>query len=301
MYGKSGKSRTLIIPAVLLIALASCATAPPIAERDLSRLLEAGAPVYVGLDVAGNRELVTQLAADLGIEAEAAVQRLDVVIGALGGDGDSLPFSGVAIGRLPKGAISYALLRDRGFDRSVARLESGRFVYFQSSDGAYQIAVPETGLVLVTTGSVVRLAESLDADRAPVSEPVAAALSDLSDPEGRDVFLVVPEPQALIRRQGLQLDRFPVTGLSLAVYAGPESLELRGLFSFETETQALLFSRLGRVLVLAFVRSLGLEAAGIRETLEIEPDGLELGFWGIEITQAELASLVTEFAAGDTQ
>ena len=76
-------------------------------------------------------------------------------------------------------------------------------------------------------------------------------------------------------------------------------IELAGRFEFGSETEAALFSRLGRVFILGFVRSLGLDTERLRDTVEIETDGAVLVFSGVTMSPADLTALVSRLTEQD--
>ncbi len=122
-------------------------------------------------------------------------------------------------------------------------------------------------------------------------------------------MIELPEPVSVLTGQlGLDLPRFPILRLSLAVTVAPVAedtaaddtaehpvpavrLGLTGEFEFSTEAQAALFGRLGRVFILGFVRALGLETTNLSDTVEIETDGTELCFQGVTMSPDELVAL----------
>jgi len=310
MHRSAGKIRKLILAGAVLVALASCATVPEPEYHDLSTLVRRGEIVYLGVDVARNRDLIGTVMTELGYELQGAVNRVDFVVGSIGAQvpgTDGLPFSGVAVGQFPKAGVRYALRRDRTLTRTVDRLDGGRFIYYRSTDAGVQIAVPMSGMLLISTSSVADLAQTLsiltrDAAQSGIETreelpvEVAESLAVLGTDGGYDLFLYVPRPRDFLEQQlMLSLDRFPVQTLRLAVFSGGERLELRGDFGFETGAQAELFGRLGRVFVLGFVRSLGLDTAALRDELELSVEGDVLHFTGITLSPEELAGLVSRF------
>ena len=351
MLCKAGEGRRLTAVrglglALLLLAylawVTGCATAPPAPTRAAEDYLVPDQSVYFGVDVAANRELVSYVAGSLGAEADVIVNRIDLFAGSVdladaGGSVSSAGavssaepgFSGVAFGRFPQGATRFALWKDREFRRSVAETDPDRLVYYRQVGGPLEVAVPESGIILVSTDSVACLIRATGAscDSTGPAEPPR----DRLDPEtverirsvgsrgdgsveGPDIVIVLPEPAIILTdRLGLDLPRFPILRLSLAVTVADlaEStaadddtaedtaerpvpavqLGLSGEFQFSTETQAALFGRLGRVFILGFVRALGLETANLMDTVEIETDGTELRFQGIAVSPDELVGL----------
>ena len=327
-----------------LVWVTGCATAPPTPVPAAEAYLIPGQSAYFGVNVAANRELVSYVAAALGAEADVIVNRIDLLAGSLdlsvsGGAESSMGagFSGVALGRFPQGATRFALWKDRGFRRSVAETDidadsdPGRLVYYRQVGGPLEVAVPESGVILVSTESVVDLSRATDAVELGHDGVDGRIVERIRSVSGRgydgripgagpDIVIELPEPVSVLTGQlGLDLPRFPILRLSLAVtvasvaddtaaddpgrgYALDDPvavarpvpaarLELTGEFEFSTEAQAALFGRLGRVFILGFVRALGLETANLSDTVEITADGTELRFQGVTLSPEELVAL----------
>ena len=335
MLCTAGESRRLTVVrglglALLLLAylawVTGCATAPPAPTRAAEDYLVPDQSVYFGVDVAANRELVSYVAGSLGAEADVIVNRIDLFAGSVdladaGGSVSSVEpgFSGVAFGRFPQGATRFALWKDREFRRSVAGTDPDRLVYYRQVRGPLEVAVPESGIILVSTDSVAGLIRATGPPRDRLDPETMERIRSVGrrgygSVEGPDIVIVLPEPAIILTdRLGLDLPRFPILRLSLAVTVADlaEStaadddtaedtavrpvpavqLGLSGEFQFATETQAALFGRLGRVFILGFVRALGLETANLMDTVEIETEGTELRFHGIAVSPDELVGL----------
>lgn len=341
MLCKAGEGRRLTAVrglglAVLLLAylawVTGCATAPPAPTRAAEDYLVPDQSAYFGVDVAANRELVSYVAGSLGVEADVIVNRIDLFAGSVdladaGGSVSSAGavssaepgFSGVAFGRFPQGATRFALWKDREFRRSVAGTDTDRLVYYRQVGGPLEVAVPESGIILLSTGSVAGLIRATGPPHDRLDPEIVERIRSVGSRgygsvEGPDIVIVLPEPVSILTdRLGLDLPRFPILRLSLAVTVADlaEStaadddtaedtaerpvpavqLGLSGEFQFSTETQAALFGRLGRVFILGFVRALGLETANLMDTVEIETDGTELRFQGIAVSPDELVGL----------
>ncbi len=316
-----------------LVWVTGCATAPPTPAPGAEAYLIPGQSVYFGVNVAGNRELVSYVAAALGAEADVIINRIDLLAGSLdlsvsGGAVSSMGagFSGVALGRFPQGATRFALWKDREFRRSVAEADidadpdTDRLVYYRQVGGPLEVAVPQSGVILVSTESVVDLIRATDAvelGRDHVDGKIVERIRSVGGRilggrilgGGPDIVIELPEPVSVLTGQlGLDLPRFPILRLSLAVTVAPVAedtaaddtaehpvpavrLGLTGEFEFSTEAQAALFGRLGRVFILGFVRALGLETTNLSDTVEIETDGTELCFQGVTMSPDELVAL----------
>jgi hypothetical protein len=303
---------------------ASVTTAPAPGPEDY---LVSGQSAYFGADVAGNRDLASFVIEALGVDADIVIRRVDLLAGSIKLAGPEVAeFTGVAFGRFPEGATRYALWRDCGFRRTVAEMETGRLVYFRQSEGPLELAVPDSGIILMSTGSVVNLAAQAAAqsgsdhlDSQTVSD--LRSINDLHSQDeepGPDIVIVFPDPAAILAGPlALDMPRFPIQRLSLAAFvtgqpvgtyaaAVPTStedeveappapavvIELVGAFEFSGESEAALFGRLGRVFILGFMRSLGLDSGTIRDTVSIDVDGTALIFGGVTMSPNELVNLV---------
>lgn len=326
----------VLLPAVLLPALllpatlalvAGCATAPPATVQGAEAYLVPDQSVYFGVNVGANRELVSYVAGVLGAEIDVIVNRVDLFGGSLDlSAADDLGFSGVALGRFPQGATRFALWKDREFRRAVAEKDTtgDRLVYYRQVGGPLEVAVPEQGIILGSTDSVVSLARAVGSGHGRLDAGIVERIRSvggtvLGDP-GPDIVIVFPEPSRLLGELlGLDLPRFPILRLSLAMTvrkaedAAPDDpaaqdsataeaqvpavrLELAGDFEFSSEIQAALFGRLGRVFILGFVRALGLEATNLRDTVAIETDGRDVRFRGVPMSPDDLIRLATRLA-----
>ncbi len=324
-----------------LVWVTGCATAPSAPAPTVLNYLIPEQSIYFGVDVAANRELMSYVAGSLGAEADVIVNRIDLFAGSLdlsvsGGAVSSAVagfpgvagFSGVAFGRFPQGATRFALWKDREFRRSVAEpnidadSDTDRLVYYRQVGGPLEVAVPESGVILVSTESVANLIRATGTNelgRDRVDGKIVERIRSVGTVEGPDIVIELPEPVSVLTGQlGLDLPRFPILRLSLAAtvaavaedtaaedtgrgYALEDTavrpvpavrLGLSGEFEFSSEAQAALFGRLGRVFILGFVRALGLETTNLSDTVEIETDGRELRFQGVTISPDELVALV---------
>jgi hypothetical protein len=307
MYRASGEGVTprgsgagLVAAAALLLA-GACATAPEGARPDVSGYLLADQAGYVAVDVSDNAELVARLVGTFDPDAAGLVERVDVVAASLHTTAAGpAGFDAVALGEFPRGGVRYALRRDPAFERTVLRLDGTRIVYFSSTNGELEITVPRTGVVLFSTGSVTGLAQKLEAGDGVAGgqesgTSVAPIFAELGRPRGPDAFFLLADPASFLGgRLGLDLTAVPIHGLVLQAVVAPESggISLSGDFTLATEAQAALFARLGRVFVLSFMRSLGLDTSGLRESLEIGAVGTQLEFRGVIVTEAELEEVV---------
>ncbi len=296
-----------------LVWVTGCATAPPAPIPAVEDYLVPDQSAYFGVAVAANRDLVAYVAGALGAEAEVIVNRIDLFAGSLEFSvaGDPV-FSGVALGRFPQGATRIALWKDRGFKRSVVETDGDRLVYYRQADGLLEVAVPESGIILLSTDSVAGLIHAvepgqdrLDAETVDHIRSVGGLVG-----AGPDIVIVLPEPASLLSGSlGLDFPRVPILRVSLAVTvevaedmadtepaaAGPPvpavHLELAGEFEFSSEAQAALFGRLSRVFIPGFVRALGLDTTNLRDTVEIETNGTEVLFRGVTMSPDDLVGL----------
>ncbi len=285
-----------------LVALAGCATRRPVAPAPPETLLLTGYSTWFAADVEGNRDLLRSVLGDLGAEIEV-VDRTQRIVGgvrfASGTPGAPVDIAAVASGRFPPGGTRFVLGADRSFARRVARVDNRRLVYYQEREGALQLALPARDLLYLSSGRILELL----AERPPAEleldpglyrmlrsvglpgEPTALVVFD--DP-GRTILttLGVEAPVIALARMALSLD---------AVEA--ERVLLGASFHFRSERDAALFSRIGRLFVVVFVRSLGIEGA-VAQQARITVDGTVVGFTGIPLGRDEIAPLIRRFQGG---
>lgn len=281
---------------------------------------------YFAVSVAGNRELLLYLADRLQVEAGTIIKRVDRIAGGVrfapsagapglsgapGASGVTGAAGGpevagvpdvtlVAAGRLPEGASRFALWRDRGFTREVAMVGDERIVYYRQKDGPVEILPGESGLLFLSTGSVLRLLPAATASPGGPLDPYTASLIRSTGAPGRpDMIMVFNDPRSLLILRGVDLPGFPVTHLTLAAAVGDigarvqeTPVALDGELVLGSVAEAALFGRLGRMVVLGLVRALGLDGVVVREDLEIAVVENRVAFRGITLTVEELTALM---------
>ena len=238
---------------ICVAALAACATVPEVSPPRPEDHLLPNHAAYFCLNVSENLHLVSYLARTMGLDADVVLNRVNIVAGSLALDESAEPaFFGVALGRFPAGATRFALWKDRGFRRAVTHIPSAddqdgdetRLIFFRQADGPIEIAVPESGVILVSNRSVADLVTATGPPHPARDDGAAANLSDPGriDPAiveriglvstigpgaglreadtGTDLVIVLADPVAILSNSlGLELPRFPILQIALMATA----------------------------------------------------------------------------------
>ncbi len=279
-----------------LTVFTGCATRQPPGPPVPESLLLTGYSAWFAADVDGNRDLLRSVLGELETDLEF-VDRTQRIVGgvrlAAGGPGTPADIAAVAIGRYPTGWTRFALGVDRAFARHIVRVDDRRRIYYQERDGSLQLALAERDLLYMSSG---RIAEML-ADRPPaeleLDPDLYRMLRSVGLPGEPAALLVFENPgQSVLQPLGLEVPAVPLVRMALSLdTAEADRLSFGGTFVFRTERDAALFSRIGRLFVVVFVRSLGLEGAVAQQT-RIGVDGTAVTFTGIPVAPEQLTSLV---------
>ncbi len=297
-------SRSRLALCVLALAtFAGCATRPPPEPPVPESLLLTGYPVWFAADVDRNRDLLRSVFGELETDLEF-IERTDRIVGGVrlgtGDPGSSADIAAVATGRYPPGATRFALGMDRTFARQIVRVDGRRRVYYQEREGTFQLAPAGRDLLYLSSG---RIAEML-AQRPPAELELDADLYRMLRSVGRPgepaALIVFEDPgRSVLRPLGLEAPALPLVRLALSLETEPtDRLSFGGTFYFRDERDAALFSRIGRLFMVVFVRSLGLEGAVAQQT-RIGVDGTAVRFSGIPVEPRQLLGLVRRLAQED--
>lgn len=284
--------------ALLVFALGACATRMPKVVRYPEDEVPAGYPAYFSADVAGNRELLRLIADSLEFDQTVVIDRTDRIAGALDLRRGSR-FVAVAFGDFPRGLVEFSL----GFNGELERRESTALTsadrnqaVFEQIDGALSLTLPRDDTLYLSNTPVDLMLDATARGRGFIRRDTYSSLINVGSAMGPEAVIVFEDPGAgLLAGLGLESPSVPLTSVSLALRAGPDSLYLDGAFTTRTPQEAALFGRIGRLFVIIFVRALGLDPTAAREEAEITASGNRVLFSGIPMTNEELVQVIGQF------
>lgn len=306
---------THVRPAVLVAALvlasllAGCASTPEPEELVPELYLMPGHSAYFSADVLSNRDLFTYVVTQLGGNLSTVVDRTYRISGGVTIiPGISPDLTAIASGNFPEGATRFALNGDRNFEKQSAQVNGKNIEYYRSTTGTIQVALPRSGLIFVSNGLILSMVDRSLAEAAAVAAR-AAPLADLLEVgliSGQDAAMIFPDPGAvLLGRLGIDPGGIPVERISLYLRrhrfepgvddpasADDEEIELSGAFELRTPEEAALFRRLGRLFILLFIRTIGLDSSGIQGSFEITANENVVVFTGVIMNRDELVGVV---------
>jgi len=286
--------------ALALAGLAGCATRGEPVPTFPESLLLTDYTTWFAADVAGNRELVSGVLAELDSELAGVADRTTRIVGgARLLPGSAAEFSAVATGDFPRRAVMLALRRDEGFERETTGVAGQRAVYFRQTDAELQLALPADDVLYASTGRVLEMLEPRPPAEFTMEPDVYRALRRVGTEDGPIALVVFREPgRGALQSIGVDPGALPLESISLAITNASVAgeLELGGALGLRTERDAVLFGRVGRLFVIVFARALGLEAANLRDSVRVEARGADVVFAGIPLGRDELVAAIRRVA-----
>jgi hypothetical protein len=259
----------------------------------------AGYPAYFSADIAGNRELLLAVAEALEFDQTVVIERTTRIAGALDPGPGQSQFAAVAFGNFPQGLVEFSLSLNGELENrdSLAVVSEGRRQsVFEQQDGRLSLTLPRDDALYLSNTDVDALLDAPARGREAIRRDTYSALIGVGGFDGPEAIIVFEDPGAgLLSGLGIGSPSVPLTSVSLALRVEQESLFLDGMFTTRTPQEAAIFSRIGRLFVIVFVRSLGLDATAAREQAEIFNDGTRVYFDGIPMTEDELVAVIQRF------
>lgn len=284
--------------AVVVASLAllwACATGAPQLVRYPEDEVPAGYPAYFAADIAGNRELLRNVARALAFEQSSVIERTDRIAGGLSLEPGGSRLSAVAYGAFPRGLVEFSLSLNGELERSASRVRPGQ-VLFRQREGNLELAVTGEDVLYVSSGEMEYMLSAPPRGRAAIRRDTYSSLVSVGGTFGPEAVIVFEDPGAgLLSRLGVQDPSVPLTSVSLALRVEKSSLFLDGRFTMRTQQEAALFSRLGRLFVILFVRALGLDPVAAREQAVITAEGNRVFFSNIPMSEQELVMVISTF------
>lgn len=304
-----GRSTTLLralrvtIAVLVLAATAGCATRREALPVFPESLLLTDYTTWFAADVEGNRELLSYVLDELDSELVGVVDRTARISGGV----RLLPrspaeVSAVATGRFPRGGAQFALNWDRSFERFSAQVEGRNRVYYRQREGTLQLALPAPDVLYVSTGRVLEMLQDRPPAELELDPDVYRSLRLVGTVDGPDALVVIDRPGAGlleslgVTAQGLPIDRID---LSITNRGEDQDLELGGALFLRSERDASLFGRLGRLFVLVFVRSLGIDGARVQQEARIDVEGARVVFSGVPVQRDELVGVIRRLGGAE--
>lgn len=290
-----------------LLAFAGCATRPAEPPPAPESLLLTDYSTWFAADIAANRALLEYLLDELDADLGGVLDRTARLVGGVRLlPGAPVEISAVAAGSFPRGSVQFALTTARDFDRRTARVDGRRSVYFREREGTLQLALPRSDYLYLSSGRVLDMLRDRPPAELDLRPPVYESLRAVGTSGGPDLLVLFDEPGAgLLESLGVEAGRLPLRAISLSVTNrddvgaaataaadGPAELELGGVLELRSERDAALFGRIGRLFVVVFVRSLGLDSEAIQREVAIDVEGSSVVFSDIPMRRAQLVRAI---------
>lgn len=289
--------------------LSGCASTPEPEELVPELYLMPGHSAYFSADVLSNRDLFAYVVSGLGGNLSSVVGRTYRITGGVTIIPTISPdLTVIASGNFPQGGTTFALGSDRSFEKQSAQVNGDEVEYFRSTSGTIQVAVPQSGMVFVSNGLILSMVDRSLAEAAAVAARAAplADLLEVGPVSGNDATIIFPDPGGvLFARFGIDSGGIPVKRIALHLrrqrlepgiddpsVPDDHEIELTGAFEMGSVQEAALFRRIGRLFILLFIRTIGLDTAGIRDSVEITAEENVVLFGGVTMNRDELVGVV---------
>jgi hypothetical protein len=117
---------------------------------------------------------------------------------------------------------------------------------------------------------------------------------------GADAVVIFEDPgRGVLQSLGVDAGPLPLTSIALSVTnVDDAAFELGGSFTMRSARDATLFGRIGRLFVIVFVRSLGLDSTAAQANAVIVVDGANVVFSGIPMGLDELSAAIGRVTGG---
>ena len=282
----------------ILLLLASCATLPP--PKSSEEMLSALPPestffASVNVDTAGG--LVLEVLDRVGLTSRtvdkfwARTERLFVAVQLSPAGPPAI--SAISMGSYPLGLIRFQL----NTSKEWKKIKSDT-VYWQHRRENLQIAVPESNLILIPSGSMERILHRLENPLPmPVPEEVIEAMESSSLVIYFPVLPTTPQMQNLpIQTVWLSLLRNRDNGQD----GGLESYDLKAVFYLSEGKDPRILAMLFRLLVMIMMRNAEMDNVASRlKALEITVDEARVRLSGLNLNTEELLRAAGELLGSD--
>lgn len=285
-----------------VLVLAGCATRSPEPPPFPESLLLTDYSSWFAVDVAGNRDLIELVLADFQDDLGGVVSRTDRIVGGLRVlPGAPADFSAVAAGDFPRGGVQFALRSNRTFERLSTDVDGNRATYFRQLERPLQLAIPAPNLMYISTGRVLEMLQPRRPAELDLRPDVYRQLRRVGTADGADALVIFDDPgRGVLQSLGVDAGPLPLTRISLSVTnVDDAALELGGSFAMRSARDAALFGRVGRLFVIVFVRSLGLDSNAAQANAAIEVEGASVVFSGIPMQRDELTAALSRISGAE--
>jgi len=304
---RAGRRRRWRLGAAALAAVlvfAGCATRPVEPPPAPESLLLTDYSTWFAADIAANRALLEYLLDELDADLGGVLDRTARLVGGVRlVPGAPVEVSAVAAGSFPRGSVQFALTTARDFDRETARVDGRRSVYFREREGILQLALPRSDYLYLSSGRVLDMLRDRPPAELDLRPPVYESLRAVGTTAGPDLLVLFDDPGAgLLESLGVNARGLPLRAIALSITNrgddadASSELELGGVLELRSERDAAFFGRIGRLFVIVFVRSLGLDSEAVQREAAIDVEGPTVVFSGIPMSRAELARAILRLA-----
>jgi len=286
---------------VAALVLGGCVTRGPEPSPFPESLLLTDYTSWFAVDIAGNRALIESVLSEVEGDLGGVVSRTERIVGGLRLiPGAPAEFSAVAAGDFPRGGVQFALRSNRAFERLSTDVDGSRTIYYRQLESPVQLAIPAPDLIYISTGRVLEMLHPRPPAELDMSPEVYRELRRVGTAGGGDAVVIFDDPgRGVLESLGVDAGPLPLTRIALSVSnVDDEALELGGSFTMRSARDAALFGRIGRLFVIVFVRSLGLDSNAAQANAEIVVDGAKVVFSGIPMGREELSAAIGRITGG---
>lgn len=291
---------SLLLGAVLFLAITSCATVPRSSVPSgpaLAGLLPSDSFAYASLRVSRNVGLLSGVLQKSGLAKSipiSFVDRTQYLCTAVQRDpGGKNVYSLVAQGRYPIGLASWRL----DWSRTWRRRTAGPVGWWEDPGTGTQVALPARNLLLSSNGALPEILRGLTEEpQSPLNPSIRSVFAQ------SDLAIYVPRINGTVPLIGMNANRFPVNSFYFSLNAvGPSAETYRGygLFAMKSDRDARLFSVVFKLLIAS--ATAGSDIGGFPLPLggaQLSVDGATIRVDGIRIGRQELVDLISRIISG---
>jgi len=295
------KSRLIlaaIVFPVILLAFASCATAPPkMATEEWFALLPEKSSMYIYLDKAKSSDLLDEILVSaklLDNDVKYILSKTDKIYGTMDISGNSQPvLSIVTLGSYPASLINLRLSFSKYWEKKKYKK-----VYFVNKGNKLEVAFPGNSVILISQKAIeVMLENYIEPPFFKMPDPVK---NDLKSSDLLIYFPAVPEGTALKDR--LTKIRTAVNEIWIAGNRKGDDYELSGAFIVSTDKQAKVFAALFRLIITAWLREEKVKDIGkVLKSITVAVEGSTVRVSGFEIPEKDIVPLLMQFMKKDKE
>lgn len=286
---------TLIFP-VILLAFASCATAPPRrASEDWFALLPANSSMYIYLDRKNSSDLLEQLLNSMKLldnDIKYILSKTEKIYGAMDVSGSFEPvLSIVTLGNYPASLINLRLSFSRYWEKKKYLKP-----YFVNKENKLEVSFPGSSVILISQKDIEDMLDNYK--EPPVFKMPLLTRNDLKSSDFLIYFPAVPEGTALDDK--LTRIRTAVNEIWLGGKRTGDSFALEGSFGVSTNKQAKLFAAVLKLVITAWLRQEKVADIGkVLKSIDVTVVGNIVKISGFDIPEKDMVPALLKFIKKD--